>query len=46
MRKGVVGVMAAYFIVDVDVRNTQAYEAYKQPAAASLSCPYQKLRTD
>ena len=29
--------MAAYFIVDVDVKNTQAYEAYKQAAAASVA---------
>jgi uncharacterized protein (DUF1330 family) len=29
--------MAAYFIVDVDVRNPQAYEAYKQAAAASIA---------
>ncbi len=29
--------MAAYFIVDVDVKNPQAYEAYKQAAAASIA---------
>jgi uncharacterized protein (DUF1330 family) len=29
--------MAAYFIVDVDVKNPQAYEAYKQTAAASIA---------
>ena len=29
--------MAAYFIVDVDVKNPQAYEAYKQVAAASIA---------
>ena len=29
--------MAAYFIVDVDVKNPQAYEAYKQIAAASIA---------
>ncbi len=29
--------MAAYFIVDVDVKNPQAYEAYKQSAAASIA---------
>jgi uncharacterized protein (DUF1330 family) len=28
--------MAAYFIVDVDVKNPQAYEAYKHAAAASI----------
>jgi uncharacterized protein (DUF1330 family) len=29
--------MAAYFIVDVEVKNPQAYEAYKQAAAASIA---------
>ncbi len=29
--------MAAYFIVDVDVRNPQAYEGYKQAAATSIA---------
>lgn len=29
--------MAAYFIVDGDVKNPQAYEAYKQAAAASIA---------
>jgi uncharacterized protein (DUF1330 family) len=29
--------MAAYFIVDVDVKNPQAYEAYRQAAAASIA---------
>jgi len=29
--------MAAYFIVDVDVKNPQAYEAYKQGAADSIA---------
>ena len=29
--------MAAYFIVDVDVKNPQAYETYKQGAAASIA---------
>jgi uncharacterized protein (DUF1330 family) len=29
--------MAAYFIVDVDVKNPKAYEAYKQAAAASIA---------
>jgi len=29
--------MAAYFIVDVDVKNPQAYEGYKQAAAASIA---------
>jgi uncharacterized protein (DUF1330 family) len=29
--------MAAYFIVDVDVKNPQAYEAYKQAAAVSIA---------
>ena len=29
--------MAAYFIEDVDVKNLQAYEAYKQTAAASIA---------
>ncbi len=29
--------MAAYFIVDVDVKNPQAYEAYKQAAATSIA---------
>lgn len=28
--------MAAYFIVDVEVKNPQEYEAYKQAAAASI----------
>ena len=29
--------MAAYFIVDVDVKNPQAFEGYKQAAAASIA---------
>jgi uncharacterized protein (DUF1330 family) len=29
--------MAAYLIVDVDVKNPQAYEAYKQAAATSIA---------
>ena len=29
--------MAACFIVDVDVKNPQAYEAYKHAAAASIA---------
>jgi len=29
--------MAAYFIVDLDVKNPQAYKAYKQAAAASIA---------
>jgi uncharacterized protein (DUF1330 family) len=29
--------MAAYFIVDVDVKNPPAYEAYTQAAAASIA---------
>jgi uncharacterized protein (DUF1330 family) len=29
--------MAAYIIVDVDVKDAKAYEAYKQPAAASIA---------
>ena len=29
--------MAAYFIVDVDVKNAKAYEAYKHAAAASIA---------
>ena len=29
--------MAAYFIVDVAVKNPQAYEGYKQAAAASIA---------
>jgi uncharacterized protein (DUF1330 family) len=29
--------MAAYFIVDVDVKNPQAYEVYKQAASASIA---------
>jgi uncharacterized protein (DUF1330 family) len=29
--------MAAYFIVDVDVKNAEAYESYKHSAAASIA---------
>jgi uncharacterized protein (DUF1330 family) len=29
--------MAAYFIVDVDVKNAKAYESYKHSAAASIA---------
>jgi uncharacterized protein (DUF1330 family) len=29
--------MAAYFIVDVEVKHAKAYEAYKQAAAASIA---------
>ncbi len=29
--------MAAYIIVDVDVKDAQAFEAYKQPTAASVA---------
>jgi len=29
--------MAAYFIVDVDVKDAKAYEPYKQAAAASIA---------
>ena len=29
--------MAAYVIVDVELKKPQAYEAYKQPAAASIA---------
>ena len=29
--------MAAYFIVDVDVKNPKEYEPYKQAAAASIA---------
>jgi uncharacterized protein (DUF1330 family) len=29
--------MAAYIIVDVDVKDAQAFEAYKQPSAASVA---------
>ncbi len=29
--------MAAYFIVDLDVKNPKEYEAYKQGAAASIA---------
>ncbi len=29
--------MAAYFIVDLNVKNPQAYEGYKQAAAASIA---------
>jgi uncharacterized protein (DUF1330 family) len=29
--------MAAYFIVDVEVKNPQAYQAYKEGAAASIA---------
>ncbi len=28
--------MAAYIIVDVDVKDAKAFEAYKQPTAASI----------
>jgi uncharacterized protein (DUF1330 family) len=31
------GTMAAYFIVDVDVKNPQAYETYKHAAPASIA---------
>ncbi len=29
--------MAAYFIVDVEVKNPQAYETYKHAAATSIA---------
>jgi len=29
--------MAAYIIVDVDVKDAKAFEAYKQPTAASIA---------
>ena len=29
--------MAVYFIVDVDVKNANAYESYKHSAAASIA---------
>jgi len=29
--------MAAYIIVDVDVKDAKAFEAYKQPTAASIT---------